>query len=133
MIIAIKYTFFSIIAIFFNLLFQYISFQFYNGFFSLYIALLIGTLSGLICKYTLDKKYIFVHTAKSNKDNLNKFLLYSMTGALITIVFWASEIIFYKTFKHEYAKYLGAIIGLSIGYTTKYFLDKKYIFRQVKE
>ncbi|MCU7834269.1 MAG: GtrA family protein [gamma proteobacterium symbiont of Taylorina sp.] len=129
--LAIKYTLFSIIAIFVNLLFQYISFQIYHGFASLYIAILIGTISGLICKYTLDKKYIFFHISKNKKDNINDFLLYASTGALITSLFWVSEIIFDKIFEHEQAKYLGAVIGLSIGYTTKYFLDKKYIFKQV--
>jgi hypothetical protein len=29
---------------------------------------------------------------------------------------------------HESAKYVGAVIGLTIGYVSKYFLDKKYVF-----
>jgi len=128
--IAVKYTFFSVIAIFVNLSSQYISFQVYNGAASLYVAILAGTLVGLVCKYTLDKKYIFYHETKSNKDNMSKFILYSLTGALITSVFWISEIIFDRLFEQDYAKYLGALIGLIIGYTTKYFLDKKYIFKQ---
>jgi len=109
---------------------QFISFQLYHGFASLYIALLFGTLGGLICKYLLDKKYIFSHTTKNNKENFKDFLLYSLTGALITSVFWISEILFDRIFEHDLAKYIGAVIGLTIGYTTKYHLDKHYIFNR---
>ena len=31
-------------------------------------------------------------------------------------------------FNNDNAKYLGAVIGLSIGYIVKYFLDKKFVF-----
>jgi hypothetical protein len=32
-------------------------------------------------------------------------------------------------FEDKNAKYLGAVIGLSIGYTAKYFLDKELVFK----
>jgi putative flippase GtrA len=127
--IAIKYIYFAIVSTLVNLLFQYISFFIYNGFLSLYVAMFLGTLSGLILKYILDKKYIFYHKPKNRKDDSKKFLLYSLMGIFTTFIFWGFEISFDYIFYSEIAKYIGAIIGLSIGYTLKYFLDKKFVFK----
>ena len=49
-------------------------------------------------------------------------------GIFTTIIFWGTEIAFDVIFKSAGAKYIGAIIGLGIGYIIKYFLDKKYVF-----
>jgi len=126
--IAIKYTIFAVISTLFNLLFQYFSFLSYTGFGSLYVAMLLGTLVGLVAKYILDKKFIFYHTSIDKKDNTKKFALYSLIGVFTTIIFWGTEIAFDMLFQDPNAKYLGAFIGLSIGYIIKYFLDKKYVF-----
>ena len=154
--LAIKYALFAIISTLLNLLFQYFSFFFYAGFASLYVAMFVGTLAGLISKYILDKKYIFYHTPKNKKDDAKKFMLYSLVGVFTTVIFWGTEIGFDALFNSdvmnntgtvswlnheavkrvttlfgvtgESAKYVGAVVGLSIGYVTKYFLDKKYVF-----
>ena len=126
--IAIKYTIFAAIATLFNLLFQYFSFLAYIGFGSLYVAMLFGTLAGLVAKYILDKKFIFYHIPTDKKDNTKKFALYSLMGVFTTIIFWGVEIAFDTLSQDPNAKYLGAVIGLSIGYVIKYFLDKKYVF-----
>lgn len=126
--LAFKYTLFAIISTGFNLLFQSFSFFFYSGIASLYIAMFIGTVAGLVVKYILDKKYIFYHTPKDKSDDARKFLLYSFMGVFTTIIFWGTEIMFNALFQSQYAKYLGAVIGLSIGYIIKYFLDKRYVF-----
>ena len=126
--LAIKYTIFAIISTLFNLLFQYFSFLVYEGFASLYLAMFIGTLAGLVVKYILDKKFIFYHKVENKKDDAKKFALYSLMGVFTTIIFWGTEIAFDALSTNENAKYLGAIIGLSIGYVIKYFLDKKFVF-----
>ena len=130
--IAIKYTIFAAIATLFNLLFQYFSFLVYIGFGSLYVAMLFGTLAGLVAKYILDKKFIFYHIPTDKKDNTKKFALYSLMGVFTTIIFWGVDIAFDTHSQDPNAKYLGAIIGLSIGYVIKYFLDKKYVFIEGK-
>ena len=79
--LAIKYSIFAGISTLFNLLFQYFSFGIYKGFGSLFVAMFIGTLAGLIAKYILDKKFIFYHTPKNKKDDAKKFALYSLMGA----------------------------------------------------
>lgn len=131
--IAIKYSIFAVISTLFNLLFQYFSFQFYAGFGSLYVAMFFGTLAGLVAKYILDKKYIFYHTPKDKKDDAKKFVLYSFMGVFTTIIFWGTEIAFDALFQDSNAKYVGAVIGLSIGYVIKYFLDKKFVFIHKEE
>lgn len=120
---------FALISTFVNIGFQYISLQIYKGVYDLYLAMFLGTLSGLFIKYILDKKYIFYHKPKNKKDDGVKFILYSLMGVFTTFIFWGSEISFNYLFKSENAKYAGVIVGLGIGYTLKYFLDKKYVFR----
>ncbi len=128
LMIAVKYAFFAIISTLFNLLFQYFSFGIYTEFGSLYVAMFVGTLAGLVVKYALDKKFIFYHVVEDKKDDAKKFGLYSLMGGFTTIIFWGTEIAFDTIFQDPNAKYLGAIIGLGIGYVIKYFLDKKYVF-----
>ncbi|CAA6802134.1 MAG: Unknown protein [uncultured Campylobacterales bacterium] len=120
--IFIKYSIFAIISTIVNLAFQYLSFYFYSGCLSLYIAIFWGTLFGLIVKYILDKNFIFYDTSKKHSK---KFALYSIMGILTTAIFCGTEIAFDHLFD---LKYTGAVVGLSIGYIIKYFLDKKYVF-----
>lgn len=128
--IAIKYGLFAAFATLVNLVFQYLSFTLYRGNFDIYLAMAVGTLAGLICKYVLDKKYIFFHKPKSRKNDAKKFLAYTFTGGFTTLIFWGTELGFDAVFGGDIAKYVGAVIGLSIGYLAKYSLDKKYVFTE---
>lgn len=127
--LAVKYAIFAIISIIINISFQWFSFTIYKGVFDLYIAMAVGTLAGLITKYILDKKYIFYYTSKNMVDDSIKFFLYSFMGIFTTIIFWGTEISFNYFFDFPSAKYIGAFIGLSIGYYIKYQLDKKFVFK----
>ena len=129
MFLVLKYSLFALIATIINLFTQFISLAIYSQDFSLYIAIFFGTLTGLIAKYILDKKYIFYYVVKDKKEDSQKFILYSIMGVFTTLIFWGFEIGFDYIFDSEIAKYIGAIIGLSIGYITKYFLDKKFVFK----
>mgnify|MGYP003391586736 FL=1 len=129
MFLVLKYSLFALIATIINLFTQFISLAIYSQDFSLYIAMFFGTLTGLIVKYILDKKYIFYYVVKDKKEDSQKFILYSIMGVFTTLIFWGFEIGFDYIFDSEIAKYIGAIIGLSIGYITKYFLDKKFVFK----
>jgi putative flippase GtrA len=124
--IPIRYIVFATISTIINLVFQYISFLIYSGDFVLYFAIFNGTLSGLIVKYILDKKFIFYHKPKDKFDDSKKFILYSFMGVFTTIIFVGFEIVFDKLWN---MKYLGAIIGLLLGYIIKYNLDKKFVFK----
>jgi putative flippase GtrA len=132
MTISIKYAFFAILATGVNIGTQYMSLSIYEAQFSLYIAMLMGTLTGLILKYLLDKKYIFHFKTKTKIEDSFKFLLYTFMGVLTTIIFWGFELVFNSIFLFPSAKYIGAIIGLSIGYVMKYHLDKRFVFAKPK-
>ena len=129
MFLVLKYSLFALIATIINLFTQFISLAIYSQDFSLYIAMFFVFLIGLIAKYILDKKYIFYYVVKDKKEDSQKFILYSIMGVFTTLIFWGFEIGFDYIFDSEIAKYIGAIIGLSIGYITKYFLDKKFVFK----
>lgn len=124
------YILFAVISTILNLIFQYFTLLIYNGFLSLYVAMFMGTLVGLISKYILDKKFIFHFKPKNKKNDAKTFISYTLTGSITTLLFWGIEISFDSVFGGEVAKYIGAIIGLSLGYSIKYLLDKKFVFKQ---
>jgi len=128
--IALKYSFFASVATLTNILSQYVSLLIYGGRFSLYIAMAVGTLTGLFVKYVLDKKYIFYFQVDSAAKDTVKFLLYSFMGVFTTLIFWGTELAFDSLFRSEYAKFIGALIGLCFGYWTKFHLDKRFVFIQ---
>lgn len=123
------YILFAILATFTNIAFQKLSLHFYSNTYSLYVAMIVGTGAGLVLKYILDKVYIFSYVTKNLSHDFVKFLLYSLMGVLTTIIFWGFEILFDYLFPYENAKFVGAIIGLTIGYTTKFFLDRRFVFK----
>jgi len=129
--IAIKYICFAVLAISLNLFAQYLLLLIYVGEGALYLAILTGTGVGLVAKYILDKKYIFYHQPSNGRKDAQMFLLYSLTGVFTTVLFWGTELLFDYIYASENAKYIGAIIGLSVGYICKYFMDKKYVFNEV--
>ncbi len=126
--IALKYVCFAVIATVLNLLTQALSLSIYFGAYSLYVAMTFGTLVGLVSKYALDKQFIFGYQPASRMDNVNRFLSYSLTGVFTTAVFWITEITFDAAWESDLAKYVGAVVGLSIGYVLKYYLDKRFVF-----
>ncbi|TYQ12823.1 UNVERIFIED_CONTAM: hypothetical protein Cloal_3858 [Acetivibrio alkalicellulosi] len=132
--IAIKYTVFAVISMLGNLITQHgvdiIMEGLINEKYIIYIGMFFGTLAGLVIKYFLDKRYIFYYHTNSKTENAGKFLLYSFMGVFTTIIFWGFELSFDKLFEHEKAKYIGAVIGLSIGYVIKYNLDKRFVFKK---
>ncbi len=124
----VRYILFALISTAANLGFQFLSFQLYSGWMAIYVAMGIGTLAGLVVKYILDKRYIFYHETQNKKEDAQKFMLYSLMGVFTTFIFWGVEIGFDKIFGGAVAKYMGGFIGLAIGYSIKYFLDKRFVF-----
>jgi hypothetical protein len=126
--IFVKYTLYCIVAILVNLATQRVSLDliFIDHYF---LALLFGTVTGLITKYFLDKNYIFKDFDYSLINNSKQFSLYTFNGVFTTVIFWGSESLFYFVYATNFAREVGAVIGLSIGYFLKYRLDKKYVFQ----
>jgi len=125
--IALKYILFAAVSILINILFQFVSSYIYSGSLSLYLAMVIGTIAGLLSKYSFDKNFIFYLKPQNRINDAKIFLSYAITGVFTTAIFWGIEISF-DTLWGGNSKYIGAFLGLCIGYQTKYYLDKKYVF-----
>tara|TARA_X000000368_G_scaffold117188_1_gene91499 strand:- start:408 stop:797 length:390 start_codon:yes stop_codon:yes gene_type:complete len=123
------YIYFSLIAMTLNIFSQYLVFSLHDNEYTIYVAILVGTTLGLISKYTLDRVYIFKYNINNIYGYSKNFALYTFTGIFTTLIFWIFEYSFYILFDNNVAKYIGAIIGLTIGYTVKYVLDKKFVFK----
>lgn len=127
--IAVSYAFFALIATAANIGAQDLFVRIYRGDFHIVASIVVGTGVGLVVKYILDKRYIFRFQARSVAHDTQTFALYSIMGLVTTVVFWGFEFGFHHLFETREMRYLGGIIGLAIGYLTKYQLDKRYVFR----
>lgn len=128
MSLVLRYTLFAVIATIVNLLVQELSLLLYSDRFALYVAILAGTLAGLYTKFILDKHYIFRFQTEGLGEHGKHFLLYSLMGVFTTMIFWGMELGFEFIFETRLMRYVGAILGLSIGYWVKYQLDKRFVF-----
>lgn len=87
-----------------------------------------GTIVGLVLKYILDKRWIFHDTGTGFRAQGRKFTLYTVMGLVTTAIFWGSETLFWLTWHSDTMRELGAVLGLIVGYTVKYNLDRRFVF-----
>jgi len=94
------------------------------------LAVAAGTLAGLVIKYLLDKRWIFFDQTSGAKAQGAQFLLYSLMGVVTTLIFWVTETAFWIIWQTDLARETGAVLGLTVGYVTKYILDRRYVFNR---
>ena len=126
--IAVLYTLFAVVSTAINIGSQMVSIWVYEGPLSVEISILVGTVMGLPLRYFLEKRYIFNFTSKNIVHDGKLFIFYSAMGVITTLIFWGTEYAFHLIYDTDLMRYLGGIIGLSIGFYVKYQLDKKYVF-----
>jgi putative flippase GtrA len=126
----IKYALFALIATLVNLSTQYPIFWMFKGEWVIYLALFVGTLTGLVTKYWLDKRWIFYYVPTSKIDDFSRFSLYALMGIFTTVIFWGTELFFFKIFNFKHSQYVGGALGLLVGYFIKYLLDRKFVFNK---
>lgn len=126
----IRYTAFAVVAVVVNLAVQRLVLLADDGAVWFTLALGAGTLAGLVVKYVLDKRWIFFDTTSGASAQGKQFGLYSLMGVITTVIFWVTETSFWMICGTEFARELGAVIGLSIGYVTKYQLDRRFVFQE---
>lgn len=127
--LAAIYALLAAIATAINIFAQALSVWLYSGVAGIALSMVAGTGAGLIVKYVLDKRYIFRFKAENVAHDGRLFMLYSLMGVFTTVIFWGTELAFHFAFQSAELRYLGGIIGLAIGYLTKYELDKRFVFR----
>jgi putative flippase GtrA len=91
-------------------------------------AILVGTGVGLVVKYLLDKRWIFYDQTTGAAAQGRQFGLYTAMGIVTTAIFWATEAGFWMIWRTDLAREAGAVLGLTIGYSVKYWLDKRFVF-----
>ncbi len=128
MTVALPYTLFALLATLTNIAAQDLSLAVYSNRHALLVSVMVGTAAGLMLKYQLDKRYIFGFSPRDLIHDSRTFVLYTSMGALTTAVFWGFEFTFEFLFRDKHLRYLGAVIGLAIGYFLKYQLDKRFVF-----
>jgi len=127
--ITTRYILFAILSTLVNLFSQFLTFVILDYEYEIYIAIANGTITGLSVKYLLDKYYIFNLNVKEYSST-NTFVPYILTSILTTMIFWITELWFINYIQIPYTEYIGAIVGLSMGYTLKYFLDRNFVFNE---
>ena len=125
----IRYAILAGVATIFNIASQDASLRVYQDDYAIPASIFVGTIIGLFVKYTLDKRFIFRFKAKSRRHDGGTFVLYTVMGILTTFIFWGTEYLFQYLYGTREMRYLGAVLGLAVGYLTKYQLDKRYVFR----
>ncbi|MEE9100133.1 GtrA family protein [Pseudomonas nitroreducens] len=127
--LALIYAILALIATAANIGSQDLVVRNYSGPYSITLSIFVGTGIGLLLKYALDKRYIFRFKARDVVHDGQTFILYTVMGLATTVIFWGFEFAFQHIFQSDGMRYLGGVIGLAIGYVTKYHLDKRYVFR----
>lgn len=79
-----------------------------------------------IIKFFLDKYIVFKKSSLKMKETSQEFLKYFGFAILTTIENIGIQFLFTNFFKAP--PEISIIIALSIGYITKFFLDRKYVF-----
>ena len=129
--LSLRYALFAAIATLVNLASQDLWLALWMWPYGLMLAMGFGTGTGLVTKYLLDKTWIFLDTASSVADHSKKFSLYTATGIVTTAIFWGMEYSFDLMSQGDpWFRKIGAVVGLSIGYVTKYRLDRRFVFRK---
>ena len=128
--LAITYAILALIATAANIGAQDLVIRGYSGGFDVLFSVAAGTGVGLVVKYVLDKRYIFRFRARNALHDGRTFALYTLMGLATTVIFWGFEFSFHYLFETKEMRYLGGVIGLAIGYLTKYHLDKRFVFRK---
>ena len=123
-----RYLTFAAIATVANLATQRVTLHLVTFNSSLFLAMVSGTIIGLITKYNLDKRWIFYDPDNSLSGHSIKFVRYAFYGIFTTSIFWFTEVLFWFTWHSQLMREIGAILGLGIGYYIKYQLDRKYVF-----
>ena len=126
--IALLYSLFAGLSTVVNIGSQMLSMLIYSGAYAVEISIFMGTLAGLPLRYFLEKRYIFSFESKNIKHDGQLFVLYSFMGVFTTAIFWGTEYAFHLIFTTDVMRYIGGVLGLTIGYYVKYQLDKRFVF-----
>jgi len=126
--IVVRYIGFAVLATLANLGAQRLVLTLGEGGAVFALAVLAGTAVGLVVKYALDKRWIFLDQTRGAAATGRQFGLYTAMGLVTTAIFWATETAFWLIWGTHLARETGAVLGLAVGYWVKYRLDSRFVF-----
>lgn len=132
----LKYFFFAAIAILLNtliftLLYEWAQAVVADRFWlalAEYAAKSCGIVAGFALKYFLDKNYVFADEKKERRQEAKQIGLYGLFSVFTTLLTFALAEVGERLMHHRYEATIGWLFGLVVGYTTKYYLDKNFVF-----
>lgn len=106
---------------------NFLSFRLYKNIdIATLLKLTAATAAAFIFKYLADRFLVFKKAKYTTaKKEIAGIGLYTVFSVFTTLLFWAVQLSFKVYFQLEY---LGLIVGLAVGYTIKFFLDKNFVF-----
>ncbi|ACV69116.1 GtrA family protein [Desulfohalobium retbaense] len=94
----------------------------------IYLGMGLGALGSMVVKFHLDRRYIFSCGPGSLRQKGRQFAFYSLFGVVNILCFWTAELTFHFLFQPAAMRYLGALLGLVVGHSLKYRMDKHLVF-----
>lgn len=92
------------------------------------IKLFSATIGAFAFKFIADKLLIFkVNRTNAVQSDVFMIILYTLFAVFTTVIFWGTQFVFRLFTEYEYA---GMVVGLAIGYTVKYFMDRRFVFQK---
>lgn len=88
-----------------------------------------GIIAGFLTKFILDKFIVFKEKHKNIIHTFMQFFIYGALALITTFIFLVFEVGFKILFDFYYSEIIGGFLGLVIGYTVKFFLDKMFVFK----
>ncbi|WP_368667735.1 GtrA family protein [Salipiger sp. PrR002] len=122
------YALFAVLATLLNLGIQRLILAIEQSTIGFALAIVAGTGAGLVLKYLLDKRWIFRDPTRGARENGRKFSRYTVMGLVTTGIFWTTETAFWLVWQTDGMRELGAVLGLTLGYAVKYWLDRRFVF-----
>jgi hypothetical protein len=85
-----------------------------------------------VVKYVLDKRWIFYDETRGARRRDGSSSSIPLMGVATTAIFWVTETAFWLIWGTDFARETGAVLGLMVGYTTKYLLDRRFVFHDAR-
>ena len=99
------------------------------------ISLGFGTVIGFLFKFIVDKFIVFEEKLTNDKiadlqKTTKQITLYFTFAIFTTMIFWGFEFSF-KFFLPGNWYLIGGLVGLIIGYSVKFLLDREFVFKPI--
>lgn len=121
------YAIFAAISIALNVLTQRMVFWVHDGPNTIFFSMTGGATVALVAKYYLDRRFIF---SVKSYPKASEFFRYAFTGGMITLVYFVVEYLIWSSYRTDFARDLGIVLGMAAGYGIKFFLDREYVFKE---